>query len=338
MENITFPLKRLVVRFKEWESTIPYYVIKGKKSGPKMFISAGIHGSEINGIATVRTFLEQAQSQNIQETLKGTIYVFPVINISGFNKMERRVQEDGQDLNRAFGKSPAKSFTEALADTLTTKIFSKCNFGIDIHDAGGNSVLMPHVRIHKKDPDFMHRSLGRAFGTKILIRRKGNKHMMAEYLRAAHNVPVITVELGGAQMTDAPSINEGIKGIQNILIFTKMMKGEMQLRKKQYLLTDRIGVKTSQGGEIHIHKKLGEKVEAGEEIGWIYFPQTQKKEILTAPTCGFVFSKWVRNQIPKNSVMYGIIEETVCQEAKTEALDELEQIPEFYIKEFNFSG
>ncbi len=339
METINFPKKTLKVSFNEWESKIPYYIIKGKRPGPKIFISAGMHGAEINGIAIVRTFLEKAQKENLIDDLYGSIVVIPVINISGFNEMKRQVQEDKRDLNRAFGKYPIKSFSEALADKLTTQIFSKCSLGIDCHDAGASTILMPHVRIHKDDPEGLNRALGRAFGTKVLIKRKANQNMMAEHLRMKHNVPVITVEIGGAQIIDEEAVNEGVQGIYNILIHTKMLKtGTMVIPKKQFFLTNRIGIKTLEGGEIHIHRKLGESVEAGDELGWIHFPQTQKTEILRAPTCGFVFAKWIRNQIPKNGTMYGILEDKSCPIAKSEALDELDRIPEFMIRKHNFSG
>ena len=37
--------------------TMPVHVIRGRKAGPRLFVSAAIHGDEINGVEIIRRLL-----------------------------------------------------------------------------------------------------------------------------------------------------------------------------------------------------------------------------------------------------------------------------------------
>ena len=45
--------------FDHTEMTIPVEVIRGLEDGPTIFISAAIHGDEINGVEVIRRLLTQ---------------------------------------------------------------------------------------------------------------------------------------------------------------------------------------------------------------------------------------------------------------------------------------
>ena len=38
--------------------SMPIHVVRGKKTGPRLFISAAIHGDEINGVEIIRRLLK----------------------------------------------------------------------------------------------------------------------------------------------------------------------------------------------------------------------------------------------------------------------------------------
>ena len=56
-------------------------VIRGKEEGPVMFISAAMHGDEINGAEICRRLLKQKFLKDI----KGTLIIIPIVNMFGFN-------------------------------------------------------------------------------------------------------------------------------------------------------------------------------------------------------------------------------------------------------------
>ncbi|MGC9352106.1 MAG: succinylglutamate desuccinylase/aspartoacylase family protein, partial [Sulfurovum sp.] len=89
---------------------IPIRVISGKKSGPTIFISASIHGDELNGIEIIRRF----RRLKILKRLKGTIILVPIVNIYGTMTLSRYLP-DRRDLNRSFPGSKKGSLASRIA-------------------------------------------------------------------------------------------------------------------------------------------------------------------------------------------------------------------------------
>ena len=55
-------------------------MIRGRKSGPRLFISAAIHGDEINGVEIIRRLLKSSSIRKI----RGDLILIPVVNVYGF--------------------------------------------------------------------------------------------------------------------------------------------------------------------------------------------------------------------------------------------------------------
>ena len=77
-------------------------VVRGKRPGPTLFVSAAIHGDEINGVEIIRRVLQYRGLKSI----RGTLIAIPIVNVYGFLNHTRYLP-DGRDLNRSFpGSSP----------------------------------------------------------------------------------------------------------------------------------------------------------------------------------------------------------------------------------------
>ena len=63
--------------FDYTEVGIPVEVLRGSKPGPTIFISAAIHGDEINGVEVVRRLSKKLNYKNIS----GTVFLIPVVNV-----------------------------------------------------------------------------------------------------------------------------------------------------------------------------------------------------------------------------------------------------------------
>ena len=90
---------------------LPVRVIRGKEDGPIVFISAAIHGDELNGIEIIR----RLRKLEILENLKGTIILVPIVNIYGVMNLSRYLP-DRRDLNRNFPESQNGSLAARIAD------------------------------------------------------------------------------------------------------------------------------------------------------------------------------------------------------------------------------
>ncbi|MGY8892484.1 MAG: succinylglutamate desuccinylase/aspartoacylase family protein, partial [Pseudomonadales bacterium] len=108
--------------------SISVQVIRGKSAGPTLFISAAIHGDEINGVEIIRRLLQHKALKN----LHGTLLAIPIVNVYGLLN-HTRFLPDGRDLNRSFPGSAKGSLTGRVAHTFVREIVSKSTHGIDLH-------------------------------------------------------------------------------------------------------------------------------------------------------------------------------------------------------------
>lgn len=77
--------------------SLPVTVINGVAEGPRLWLSAAIHGDEINGVEIIRQVLKRVDPQK----LRGTLIAAPIVNVFGFIEQSRYLP-DRRDLNRVF--------------------------------------------------------------------------------------------------------------------------------------------------------------------------------------------------------------------------------------------
>jgi len=150
-----------VATYRGKDLKIPIAIAKGEP-GKTIFISAGMHGDEINGIEILKHFMETINP----DKLHGTIIFIPLINPWGFKKKSRYIPFDNKDLNRSF-RQKGTSVTYTIAKALMKEIIIKCDFGIDLHD-GRTNIILPHTRIFKKDKCTYLKEMSHAFGSNIV--------------------------------------------------------------------------------------------------------------------------------------------------------------------------
>ena len=105
--TIDLPMARL---YTHSEVALPVHVVHGKQAGPTLFISAAIHGDEINGVEIIRRLL----CNKSLNRLKGTLLAAPVVNPFGFIQHSRYLP-DRRDLNRSFPGSAKGSLAGRIA-------------------------------------------------------------------------------------------------------------------------------------------------------------------------------------------------------------------------------
>ncbi len=97
--------------------SLPVVVINGRYPGPRLWLSAAIHGDEINGVEIIRQILGKIKAKY----LYGAIIAVPVVNVFGFIEQSRYLP-DRRDLNRSFPGSPQGSLASRVAHLFMTEI------------------------------------------------------------------------------------------------------------------------------------------------------------------------------------------------------------------------
>src|SRR5690348_14136462 len=121
---------------------VPVIVVRGATDGPRVAVTAGIHGAEYVGIEAARRL---GMSIDPQE-LSGTLVVVPISNTTAF--FTRSIYVSGlsdENLNRLFPGATDGSPSQMLADWLFTTVIQPSQFYIDMHGGDMIEALVPFV-------------------------------------------------------------------------------------------------------------------------------------------------------------------------------------------------
>ncbi len=264
---------------------LPVHVIHGKQDGPVLFLSAAIHGDEINGVEIIRRILH---SKTIDK-IRGTLVAIPVVNIYGFINQERYLP-DRRDLNRSFPGSKKGSMAGRMANLFLNEIVSKCTHGIDLHTAAIHRENLPHIRAYLDDEETER--MARAFTSPVTLNTSiihGSLRKSAEKLGAS----VIVYEAGEALRFDEVSIRAGVRGIVSVMRELEMLplfKGRRKLNKS-VVASSSIWIRAPQSGILRVQKSLGSRVKKNESLGYVSDPFGEKEDNILSPVDGIIISR-----------------------------------------------
>ena len=253
--------------------TIPVHVMHGARPGPTMFISAAIHGDELNGVEIIRRLLRTLQPGNIS----GTLLCVPVVNAYGFIGRSRYLP-DRRDLNRSCPGSPNGSLAARIANLLLTEVVKRSQIGIDLHTAAIHRVNLPQIRCDfKRRP--RSRELSEAFGAEVILESPERAGSLRKAAREM-GVDVLVYEGGEGLRFDEFAIQAGVDGIAGVMLHIGMLElpdGVEAVRPASghtapLFANASTWVRAPEGGILRTTKRIGSIVEAGEIIGQIANP------------------------------------------------------------------
>ncbi len=266
---------------------MPVKVICGRSAGPVMFVSAAVHGDELNGVEIIRRLLKR----KLLRSLRGTLLAVPIVNVHGFLDQSRYLP-DRRDLNRSFPGSPKGSIAARLAHLFNTEIVSKAEFGIDLHTGAINRSNLPQIRGNLDDPRTLE--LANAFGVPVIV----NANIRDGSLRACaadRGQPMLIYEAGEALRFDEVSIRAGIRGVLNIMRLTGMLPKAKQRRTTSTLQTvlarSTRWVRAPDSGIVSGKVSLGSSVSKGQRLASVSDPLGDDEAAVEAPFDGIVIGR-----------------------------------------------
>jgi predicted deacylase len=265
--------------------SISTQVIRGRRSGPTLFVSAAIHGDEINGVEIIRRLLQHKSLGSI----RGTLLAIPIVNVYGFLNHTRYLP-DGRDLNRSFPGSAKGSLTGRVADTFVREIVLKSTHGIDLHTGSRHRSNFPQIRADLDDAETL--AMTEAFGVPLAIHAK----IRDGSLRACagdSGIPVLLYEAGEALRFEEMYISAGVKGIINVMRAIGMLgKSRRKKPPPPPVVSDETSwVRSPASGILRILVPLGAKVSTGQVIALVADPLGTSQIELFSPIDGVVIGR-----------------------------------------------
>jgi len=265
---------------------VPIIVERGKKDGPVLLITGGIHGNEINGIEIVRQII--SRKYNVPEN--GTIICIPVVNVFGFLNQERQFP-DGRDLNRVFPGSPRGSLASRFAYHIIKEIAPLVDYCIDFHTGGDSRFNVPQIRINQEDTESL--MLAREFSAPFII---GSARRDKSFREAMHKLKkkILLFEGGKSNHIDTKVTQTGLSGAMRFIQklgmrnFTKELAQFETAENEPVLINNSKWIRANYSGMFHPKPILGKKVKKGSVIGSISDPFGYFERNIKASHTGYV--------------------------------------------------
>lgn len=265
--------------------TMPVQVVRGRKDGARLFVSAAVHGDEINGVEIIRRILKLPGLKK----MLGTLIAVPIVNAFGFISHSRYLP-DRRDLNRSFPGSQKGSLAARLAHTFGEQIVANSSHGIDLHTGAVHRGNYPQIRANLDDPEADR--MARAFGVPLVI-NAGFRDGSLRAAAARRNVPVIVYEAGEALRFDEFSIRAGVKGVLKVMWSLGMLP---RSRRRPGAVQPMIArssswVRAPLSGVFRANIELGERVEPDTVLAYVSDPFGENEVALTPKVEGVVIGR-----------------------------------------------
>jgi len=279
--NVSLPVADL---YTGTSLSMPVKVISGRKAGPVLFVSAAIHGDELNGVEIIRRLLKR----KILRSLRGTLIAVPIVNVHGFLNQSRYLP-DRRDLNRSFPGTPKGSIASRLANLFTTQIVAKADYGIDLHTGAINRTNLPQIRANLDDEKTQ--DIARVFGTAVIINsniRDGSLRGLA----SERGLPVLIYEAGEALRFDEVAIRGGIRGILNVMRHIDMLPKSKSITKiTPVVAKSTTWVRAPASGIVSGTIQLGGSVVQGQTLATVSDPLGDAVQDVVAPFDGIAIGR-----------------------------------------------
>lgn len=269
--------------------SMPVHVVHGKRAGPALFVSAAVHGDELNGVEIIRRLLEAKALRR----LAGTLVAVPVVNVYGMIHGSRYLP-DRRDLNRCFPGHATGSLTARVAHLFTDEVVRHCSHGIDLHTGAIHRTNLPQIRADLDDPETER--LARAFGVPVLLNatlRDGSLREAAAEL----GIPMLLYEAGEGLRFDEVCIRAGLLGVLNVMRALGMIRTATKRAREAapFVARSSSWTRAPESGLLRTLVALGATVQRGEVLGYISDPYSGTQHPVTAQARGVVIG---RVQIP----------------------------------------
>ena len=194
---------------------LPIVVVHGSTPGPRVAVTAGIHGAEYVSIAALREVVLALDPSDVH----GSIVAVLTANTAAF--AARSIYVDpatGTNLNRQFPGKADGTPTERLAHWITNHVIAGSEVFVDMHCGDLNEALVSFTGIEETDDpvvDARSRLLADAYGLRYLL--IGPSPGTTTTAAAALGIPAVLGEVGGQGRWPAEDVALHAAGFRRLL-------------------------------------------------------------------------------------------------------------------------
>jgi hypothetical protein len=266
---------------------VPLLLVQGVEPGPRIAVTAGIHGAEYVSIAALREVVLSLDPGAV----RGSLVAILTANPAAFAARSIYVNPaDGLNLNRQFPGDPSGTASQRLADWITTNVIAGSDVYVDMHCGDMNEALVSFTGIEETGDaaiDARARELAVAYGLRYLL--VGPLAGSTTTTAASMGIPAVLGEVGGQGRWPREDVELHAAGFRRLLRTAGLIDDAPsapgfdteELRHESWL-------RASATGYWHPFVGVGERVAAGGVVGEVQDAFGAVLERPTAPIGGVV--------------------------------------------------
>lgn len=270
---------------------VPVMVLSGAKPGPRLLLTAAIHGDELNGVAVIHRLFAEIDPK----TLAGTLVAVPGMNTPGMIAHNRNLPYSndgggGVNLNRIMPGNPdSDDFGAFYAGRLWSNVLARgADRAIDLHTQSRGTVYPMYAFADPTVP--AARRMADLVRPDMIKLDPGQKGTLETALNEA-GIPAITLELGAPKVFQRDMIARGVEGVKNVMRDMGMLEGAPKLEgPAPYVGNQAVSVRARRGGIANVLVSIGDEVKAGQPVATISDPFGRVTDRYAAPIAGRVVS------------------------------------------------
>lgn len=291
------PIKRGLFEYRYWSSgqsldglavPAPVLIISGEKPGPQLCLTGAVHGDELNGVEIIRRVLFGLDPEDVN----GSVVGIPIVNLHGFRRNSRYLA-DRRDLNRFFPGDPRGSSASRIAHSLFTEVIRHCDYLVDIHTGSFHRTNLAHIRADLRLPAVL--KLAQTLGEIPVLNHEG---AVGSLRRAATDagIAAVTLEVGEPLRLQPEQVRVGVRGMQSLLAGLGMRVRPQNGGVEQPIYYESTWLRADSGGILLSKVELGDEITAGQVLGTVTDPITNRRSSIESPYDGRILGMAI-NQV-----------------------------------------
>lgn len=295
--------------------TTPVSILHGSSAGPKLCLTAAVHGDELNGVEVVRRVANELDPAE----LSGTVIAVPIVNLLGFSRGSRYLP-DRRDLNRFFPGSPYGSAASRIAFSLFRSLIQHCDALIDFHTGSFDRANLPQVRGDLTLDSVL--DFTRGFGATPVLHSPGTRGML-RLAATDHGIPAVTFEVGAPARLEPDQIDFAVQAIHALMHAQGMTKSFRMWAEPQATFYESRWVRANHGGMLFSTVELGDRVRQGQRLGKVVDPIKNEENEIMSPFRGRVIGIALNQLVLPGFAAYHI----GIERSEEQAVEEAQQPP-----------
>ena len=268
---------------------IPIVLVNGAQRGPRVGVTAGLHGEEYVAIAALRRVAMAIDPAEVTGSLVASL----TSNPAGFAARAIYVNPiDGRNLNRAFPGDPVGEPTARLAAWIWSHVVQPSDRFLDLHGGNLHEALAPFTATTETGDagvDTTSRAMADAYALDYMVEVPflGTSTNAA----AAAGIPALLAEIGSNGLWPEEDVALHAAGLRRALHVAGLLPAPGEgPRRSSRALASVAWLDSDVTGFWHPAVALGQAVEKGQVLGEVQDPFGVSLWTVTAPQSGVVIS------------------------------------------------